>query len=208
MLGELLRNRGHSLSHAIAVFCGETLLAEDYPVLNTFLDTAGREREDILSIEVLHQGTLVSSYRSTGEENGDRIVFHSDILFSAEPDRQPIKLGEVRLGLSERANKTIIASRIRESVTHTVVIFILLSGTLLLAMRKAVLQKIQQLSAHARRIGSGNFDLTIDLQTDDELGKLAQTLNDMVATIKASQEELKLHQEHLELLVGRAYPRT
>jgi hypothetical protein len=60
------------------------------------------------------------------KENGDRIVFHSDILFSAEPDRQPIKLGEVRLGLCNRASRIIIASRIRESVTHTVVIFILL----------------------------------------------------------------------------------
>jgi signal transduction histidine kinase len=201
VLGELLKGRGQSLSHAIAVFCIETLLAEDYPVLNTFLETTGRDREDILSIEVLHQGTLVSSYHSIGEEKGDRIVFHSDILFSAEPDRQPIKLGEVRLGLSDRANKMIIASRIRESVTHTVVIFILLSSALLLAMRKIVLRKIKQLSSHARQIGAGNLDLKIDLQTDDELGKLAQTFNDMVATINASQEELKHHQEHLELLV-------
>jgi hypothetical protein len=81
VLGELLRNRGQSLSNAIAVFCIETLLAEDYPVLNTFLETTGREREDILSIEVLQQGTPVSSYRSIGEEKGDRIVFQSDVLF-------------------------------------------------------------------------------------------------------------------------------
>ena len=47
VLGELLRSRGQSLSHAIAVFCIETLLAEDYPVLNTFLETTGRDREDI-----------------------------------------------------------------------------------------------------------------------------------------------------------------
>jgi len=201
VLGELLRNRGQSLSNAIAVFCIETLLAEDYPVLNTFLETTGREREDILSIEVLQQGTPVSSYRPIGEEKGDRIVFQSDVLFSAESDRPPIKLGEVRLGFSDRANKMIIASRIRELITHTVVIFILLSGTLLLAMRKAVLQKIKKLSAHAKRIGAGDLDLKIDLQTDDELGELAQTFNDMVATINASQEELKLHQEHLELLV-------
>ena len=126
VLGELLRDRGQSLAHAIAVFCIETLLSEDYPILNTFLETTGRDREDILSIEVLHQGTLVSSYHSIVEEKGDRIVFHSDILFSAEPDRQPIKLGEVRLGLCNRASRIIIASRIRESVTHTVVIFILL----------------------------------------------------------------------------------
>ena len=201
VLGELLRDRGQSLAHAIAVFCIETLLSEDYPILNTFLETTGREREDILSIEVSHQGTLVSSYHSGGEEDGDRIVFQSDILFAAGPDRQPIKLGEVRLGLSDRANKMIVASRIRESVTQTVVIFMLLSGALLLAMRKVVLQKIQLLDRHARRIGNGHLDLKIDLQTDDELGKLAQTLNDMVAMLKGSQEELKLHQEHLELLV-------
>ena len=201
MLGELLRNRGQSLSHAIAVFCIETLLAEDYPVLNTFLATTGRQREDILTIEVMQQGTLVSSYRSASQEDEDRIVFQSDVLFSAESDQQPIKLGEVRLGLSDRANKMIIASRIRESITHTVVIFILLSGTLLLAMKKIVLRKIKQLSAHAKRIGAGDLDLKIDLQTDDELGKLAQTLNAMVATIKASQAELKRHQEHLESLV-------
>ena len=201
VLGELLRDRGQSLAHAIAVFCIETLLSEDYPILNTFLETTGREREDILSIEVSHQGTLVSSYHSGGEEDGDRIVFQSDILFAAQPGRQPIKLGEVRLGLSDLANKMIIASRIRESVTHTVVIFMLLSGALLLAMRKVVLQKIQRLDRHARRIGNGRLDLKIDLQTDDELGKLAQTLNDMVAKLKASQEELQLHQEHLELLV-------
>jgi len=201
VLGELLRDRGQSLAHAIAVFCIETLLSEDYPILNTFLETTGREREDILSIEVSHQGTLVSSYHSGGEEDGDRIVFQSDILFAAGPDRQPIKLGEVRLGLSDRANKMIVASRIRESVTQTVVIFMLLSGALLLAMRKVVLQKIQLLDRHARRIGNGHLDLKIDLQTDDELGKLAQTLNDMVAKLKASQEELQLHQEHLELLV-------
>jgi len=202
VLGELLRDRGQSLSHAIAVFCIETLLSEDYPVLDTFLETTGRERDDILSIEVLQQKTLVSSYRSGGEEDRNRIVFQSDILFAAQPGRQPIKLGEVRLGLSDLANKMIIASRIRESVTHTVVIFMLLSGALLLAMRKVVLQKIQRLDRHARRIGNGRLDLKIDLQTDDELGNLAQTLNDMVAKLKRSQEELKLHQEHLELLVG------
>jgi signal transduction histidine kinase len=89
----------------------------------------------------------------------------------------------------------------RELIANTVVIFILLSATLMLVLRKIVLKKIRHLSDHARRIGAGNLDLKIDLQTGDELGKLAQTFNNMVATLKASQEELKRHQEHLELLV-------
>ena len=202
VLKDLLQMHGQSLSNTIAVVCIESLLSEDYPVLDTFLETTGRERDDILSIEVMQNGKVVSNYVASDEDLVDRVIFNSDVLFAMQIDQPPIKLGEIRLGLSDRQNKKIIASSMRELIANTVIIFILLSGTLMLALRKIVLKKILYLSDHARRIGAGNLDLKIDLQTDDELGKLAQTLNDMVATIKASQEELKLHQEHLELLVG------
>jgi HAMP domain-containing protein len=129
------------------------------------------------------------------------VKFNSDILFAVQTDQPPIRLGEIRLELSDRQNKQIVASRMREVIANTVVIFILLSATLMLVLRKIVLKKIRYLSDHARRIGADNLDLKIDLQTGDELGKLAHTFNDMVATLKASQEELKTHQEHLELLV-------
>ncbi len=64
MLTRILEDHGKSFSHAIAVFCIETLLSEDYPVLDTFLETTGSEREDVLSIGVLHNGILVSEYTS------------------------------------------------------------------------------------------------------------------------------------------------
>ena len=201
VLGEIFRDQGKHLAHDIAVFSIEALLAEDYPVLNTFLETAGKDREDILSIEVWQKGDLVSAYRAAGLKDEDVLVFESDVLFEVEEGRRPIKLGQVRVVISDRENRLIIASRIRESVTHTVIIFILLSGTLLLAMRKVVLNKIKKLGDHARQIGSGRLDLKIDLRTGDELGKLAQTLNEMVTRIKRSQEELRHHQEHLESLV-------
>ena len=201
LLNALLKTHGQSLSNTIAVVCIEALLSEDYPVLDTFLETTGRERDDILSIEIVQNGKTVSNYVAGDEDLADRVIFNSDVLFAMQTDQPPIKLGEIRLGLSDRQNKKIIASRMRELIANTAVIFILLSGTLLLVLRKIVLKKIRLLSDHTRQIGAGNLDLKIDLQTDDELGKLAQTLNAMVATIKASQAELKLHQEHLESLV-------
>ena len=82
----------------------------------------------------------------------------------------------------------------RALITNTVIIFILLSATLMLALRKIVLEKIRHLSDHARRIAAGNLDLKIDLRAGDELGNLADTFNDMVGTIKH-------YQEHLEALV-------
>ncbi|MCP4629757.1 MAG: HAMP domain-containing protein [bacterium] len=201
VLNDLLQTHGQSLSNTIAVVCIEPLLSEDYPVLETFLETTGRERDDIKAIEVIQNGQTVSNYVAGDEDPANRVKFNSDVLFAVQTDQPPIKLGEIRLELSDRQNKKIIASRMRELIVNTVVIFILLSATLMLVLRKIVLKKIRHLSDHARRIGAGNLDLKIDLQTGDELGKLAYTFNDMVATLKASQEELKRHQEHLELLV-------
>ena len=194
VLNDLLKTHGQSLSNTIAVVCIEALLSEDYPVLDTFLETMGRERDDILSIEVMQNGKIVSNYVAGNEDPAERVIFNSDILFAMQTDQPPIKLGEIRLGLSDRQNKKIIASRMRELIANTVVIFILLSATLMLVLRKIVLKKIRYLSDHARRIGAGNLDLKIDLRAGDELGNLADTFNDMVGTIKH-------YQEHLETLV-------
>jgi len=194
VLNDMLQKHGQSLSNTIAVVCIEALLSEDYPVLNTYLETTGKERDDILSIEVMQNGKIVSNYVASDEDMTDRVMFNSDVLFAVETDQPPIKLGEIRLGLSDRQNKKIIASRMRELITNTLIIFILLSVTLILALRKIVLEKIRHLSDYARRIGAGNLDLQINLRAGDELGNLADTFNDMVGTIKH-------YQEHLETLV-------
>ena len=143
LLNDLLKTHGQSLSNTIAVVCIEALLSEDYPVLDTFLETTGRERDDILSIEVVQNGQTVSNYVAGDEDLADRVIFNSDVLFAMQTDQPPIKLGEIRLGLSDRQNKKIIASRMRELIANTVVIFILLSGTLMLVLRKIVLKKIR-----------------------------------------------------------------
>jgi len=200
ILNDLLQKNGQSLSNTIAVVCIESLLSEDYPVLDTFLETTGSERDDILSIEVLQHGKIVSKYFAGHEDFVDRMIFYSDVLFTMDAEQPPIKLGEIHLGLSDRQNKRVIATRMRDLITQTVIIFILLSGTLMLVLRKIILKKIEMLSDHAKGVGSGNFDVKIDLRTKDELGHLAGTFNDMVGTIKASQEELKQYHGHLESL--------
>ena len=110
VLKDLLQMHGQSLSNTIAVVCIESLLSEDYPVLDTFLETTGRERNDILSIEVMQNGKVVSNYVASDEDLADRVIFNSDVLFAMQTDQPPIKLGEIRLGLSDRQNKKIIAT--------------------------------------------------------------------------------------------------
>jgi len=194
ILNNLLQKHGQSFSNTIAVACIEALISEDYPILDTFLETTGRDRDDILSIEVLQHGKVVSKYAANDEERGDRVLFNSDVQFTMEADQSLIKLGEIRLELSNRQNRQIVADRIQSLIMKTVLIFVLLSGTLMLVFRKLVIDKIKHLNDHSKRVGAGNFDLKIDLRTRDELGHLANTFNDMVGTIKH-------YHEHLEALV-------
>jgi len=191
VLNNLLQKHGQSFSNTIAVACIEALLSEDYPILDTFLETTGRERDDILSIQVLQHGKVVSRYAANDENRVDRVLFNSDVLFTLEADQAEIKLGEIQLELSNRQNRQIVADRIQELIINTVTIFILLSATLMLVFRKMVIDKIQHLNDHSKRVGAGNLDLKIDLRTRDELGHLANTFNDMVATIKTSQKDLQ-----------------
>ena len=52
LLRETLRDKRRHLDQDIAVLSIEVLLAEDYPGLNAFIETAGKNRENIISIEV------------------------------------------------------------------------------------------------------------------------------------------------------------
>lgn len=200
VLNRLLEKQGRSISQAIAVSCIETLLSEDYPLLDTFLETTGREQDDVLSTEVIQKERIVSRYHSAhiGENKGK--TFSSDIVFSPFEKETPLKLGKIILKLSDHENRLIVSDRIRELLFSTGVIFCFLIFTLLLMMRRIILQKVKKLDVHARSIGNGHLDSRIELHTKDELGQLASTMNRMTEKIQASLEKIKHQNEELKKL--------
>ncbi len=200
VLTGLLEDHGKSLSHAVAVFCIETLLSEDYPVLDTFLETTGREREDILSIEVFHNEKLVSGYSVEENNFTNRAMFSSDIHLPFVDGELPEKIGEVRLRLSGDENELIITSRIRQLIISRGIIFVLLFLVLTFLIRRIVLRKVEQLSQHAQLIGEGELEMNLNLKSSDELGALAQTMNQMSAKMLSSQEEIRSQNEELKKL--------
>ena len=97
LLVQQLRGQGESLAHAVAVLCIETLLSEDYPLLDGFLKTIGSQREDILFIEVFQGGKVVSKYALEDLAGIEFAEFNSKINLSDE-DRGILKtIGRVRL---------------------------------------------------------------------------------------------------------------
>ena len=86
---------------------------------------------------------------------------------------------------------------------------LMLSFLTMLGLQRFVIRPLKKLDDGTDLIArTGNLDHRIQIQTNDELGHLAQSFNDMMATIqqsedalKASEQEIKKHRDHLEELV-------
>jgi len=61
----------------------------------------------------------------------------------------------------------------------------------------SVSRPLKHFVTSARRIGEGDLDSRVPVETDDEIGKLAVDFNEMVARLKERDSDLRLSQENL-----------
>ncbi|MEE9524646.1 MAG: HD domain-containing phosphohydrolase [Thermodesulfovibrionales bacterium] len=93
---------------------------------------------------------------------------------------------EMDMGISE---KSIIALRNNMTVT-AVLLFLSISGVLLIVLRKVIVEPVKLLSGHTRSIASGDFTRKLKLDSGDELGDLTGSLNEMTMKLKNSRDEI------------------
>ena len=87
---------------------------------------------------------------------------------------------------------------------------VMLSVLTMLGLQRFVINPVKKLDEGTDLIArTGNLDLRIQIQTNDELGHLARSFNEMMgaiqksdAALKASEKEIKKHRDHLEDLVA------
>ena len=110
---------------------------------------------------------------------------------SAQRDlvRDGTLLGSIQLetddGLKQREYQ-------RDRRTYSLVLlvqFVLALGLILLAIRQRVLRPLARLAAFSNQIGNGNLDRPLDWQRPDEIGRLAQQLDQMRNSLRTSFAE-------------------
>ncbi len=90
-LRNLLDKQGNALAQVVAAFSIESLLMEDYPVLETVLETIGSQNPNALSMEVVHKERVVAAYHAGRGESGSR--FQAEIIIPAADGTSGTKLG-------------------------------------------------------------------------------------------------------------------
>jgi signal transduction histidine kinase len=143
----------------------------------------------------LAQGKIIASTLPPAAATGDYARFVTPLL---DVEGQPV--GELRiLRPFDAAHNRI------DSLRTTIVVLWaigLLSGLLLTyGLARRLLQPVHALDLAAAEIAKGNYDVTVPISSEDEIGRLARTFNAMCASIRSAREEL-IHRERIST-IGR-----
>ncbi|MFO0700945.1 MAG: response regulator [Nitrospira sp.] len=161
-----------------------------------------------MPLDQLSSGSAFSEVRDpeTGLDYIDirvGIVSKANVNLLADDSRLPsprTTIGHVRLGLSEDRLQTGLYGYLLwiGSVTCAVV----LAGILVTAfLIRKIIHPVQSLVQATGRIAGGNFQQSVPVASQDEIGALADSFNRMVQHLGAAQHEVQRYHETLEAQV-------
>jgi signal transduction histidine kinase len=100
-------------------------------------------------------------------------------------------LGTVRVYFSDLAMREAMRQRAVESVVHTVLLSIVFSAVLFLCLRRIILRPLETLEASVALVSRGDLGVSIPVSSHDEVGRLGDSFNRMVARLQAKMAALR-----------------
>jgi two-component system response regulator HydG len=212
ILFEAMAAQTENLAHALALEAADKILINDLIGLQKMLDHQMRSnpavsylfivKEDRVLAHTFTKGVPVELTRSNwviGDDYG-----HLKRIASTKGEHYldiawPIfsgKAGILRLGLSEEPLRhQVIRLWLQMSGITLGILLLALTGTLLFVRR--ITSPLAELAQATERIGAGKLGVRVQVERQDEVGRLAGSFNQMVA--RAEEYTKKLEEQTLEL---------
>jgi len=114
-------------------------------------------------------------------------------------------LGVLDIGMSLEDVDSEIKGNQNKMLAIAVFIFLGISGTIGIFVRRSVSHPVRALVDETKRIASGDLGSTLKIESRDEIGELANSFNRMTQDLSKAQEELK---EWSKVLEKRVEERT
>lgn len=143
--------------------------------------------------KALEEKTTVEYFE---KENGRVVLTHLEPLMN-------VKECQVCHGAANKINGIIrISSRMddafyeikrnrRNAILTSLGVIVLISIALKLLMKSIIVKPIQKLARASERVGQGDLDTKIDVTSQDEIGKLGTSFNDMTDKLKSAYKDLE-----------------
>lgn len=202
MLREQIDSQGNSLAKATSMSCIEPLILADYPVLETYVDALVSEENDVAFVWIARADGQVVAEAPHGASMDCELHRRTTVYTShvTVPPEHSQVLGTVAVGISSKNSEVLIASHLRMLIAGTTLTFAALTVLLIVITERFVDAPLQQLTRQAEALARGDLDSSISLETNDELARLAETLDQMRQKLKASHNSLLAQNRQLKNL--------
>ncbi len=134
---------------------------------------------------------LTHSGRSVGEEIG----FLPDTAAAMGTGSE--RIGTVVVGLSARARGFEI-HRLEKALGAATAVVIVIGIILTVLLVRIIVEPVKQLADATHRIAQGDLDILIRVNSQDEIGELARSFNQMTLKLQNSRQELERTNQMLE----------
>ena len=178
--------RVRSIAQNFALMNIEAILSRDYPIIQTNVEMVGKRDPDILKLEVFREAQSVASYQAPDADQNhpeDKIQTREPIVY------QDSRLGEITILFSTQAAHAALRERMIILAGTIVFIFFLLTFFLQLIMQRIIINPIAEISRFAVAIGHGGLRGSIKPHSQDEIGTLAEAMNQMVVDLDIAQKQ-------------------
>lgn len=202
----------------------ENLRREDAASLTSFCKTLSSKTDCRITIIASSGKVLADSERAAGEaavmENhadrpevkeamrgttGEAIRYSStlnmDMLYIAVPiGSEGAMRGALRLALPLKSVQEILSAT-RRSVLLSLLFALALAFTAASILAKAILKPMRRIIYASRKFAAGDFTHTIYIDSADEMGELAVTLNTMARGLQDNIREIRLQNQQLSAIL-------
>lgn len=210
---ETMAAQAQNLAHAVALEAADKILLNDLVSLQKTLDHHMRSHPNISYLFILREGQVLAHTFGKGIPSG---LLDANAIPQGEPMHfqkiasttgehfldiaWPIfqgKAGLLRLGFSETPyRKQMTKLWLQMSGLTLVILFLALGGSILFMRR--ITRPLGELVQATQKIDRGETNVRVQVQGEDEVGKLAASFNHMVARMESYTQRLEEQTMELE----------
>jgi len=198
IMQQQLEREGNSLAQASSIFATESLLIEDYPVLNTYTDGLVINYPDLIHILIKRKDgkTVASSIRKSKVHADNVKHYYSNVAVGDD------LIGQIEIAISTINSDAFILDHLKTMIVQSVLIFLTLAVALFVFFRRKITDPIHRLAYQARFLSEGDLAHPIEVGEKGELHQLASVLNNMRLSLKKSYDEITTQNRLLDQRVA------
>ncbi len=185
-LDESLRKRVSELQSSLEIKDGQIVFEEKFSELVMFYDADGA------LLQILGPNVEFANIDGLVKQT---LFGQSSFLTAVTKDGQEVRLYAAPFTVDSKTRIAIVVGRPPDEIKNTLVTFrsmlglsalavIILAGTGGLFLAGRALKPVDQITGTAREIGESDLSRRIEIESEDELGRLAATLNQMISRLE------------------------